>query len=164
MTLFQVIFYVMGALALAGGVGVVAARSVVHAALFLILSLAAVAGVYLVLLADFVALVQILLYGGAVTILILFAMMLTNARETPPEPDGPHRFVAAGAATALFVILAAGVATTPWGAPPMPTHAAFVTVSTILFTQWAVPFEIASLVLLVALIGAVVIARQEEPE
>lgn len=164
MILFQVLFYVLAALTLAGGVGVVAAGNVVHSGLFLILSLAAVAGIYLVMFSDFLALVQVLLYSGAVIILILFAMMLTRVREVSLTLDNPQRPWAAVASVIVFAILAAGMLATPWGAAEPPNYISFVDIGTSLFTQWAVPFEVASLVLLIALMGAIIIARSEEHE
>ena len=76
-----VLFYILGAVTLFGAFGVVATRNVVYAALFLIASLLGVAGLFVLLYAEFLALVQILIYGGAITILLLFALMLTRARE-----------------------------------------------------------------------------------
>ena len=82
MTYEEVIFYVIAVPTVVGAIGVVTARNVVHSALFLILSLLAVAGVFILLAAEFLAIVQVLIYGGAVTILVLFAMMLTPVRGT----------------------------------------------------------------------------------
>ena len=77
------LFILLAVLTLGGGLGVVLSRNVVHAALALLLSLIAVAGVYLILFAEFLALVQVLIYGGAVTIVLLFAIMLTRGSEYP---------------------------------------------------------------------------------
>ena len=163
MTTFQLIFYAITLLALAGAVGLTLTRNVIHGALFLVLALLAVAGLYLVLLADFLALVQVLLYGGAVTILILFAMMLTQVREQPETLDNPQKPWAEVVAALTFLSLSFVAFSTPWrgGDAATLTHVNFQRISTALFSQWAVPFEIASLVLLVALVGAVIIARQE---
>ena len=73
-----ILFIVLAVLTLGGGLGVVATRNVVHAALALLLSLLAVAGIYLILFAEFLAIVQVLIYGGAITIVLLFAIMLTR--------------------------------------------------------------------------------------
>ena len=166
MTSFEVAFYLTGLLALAGGAGLAWSRSVVHGALFLILALLTVAGLYLLLLADFLALVQVLLYGGAVTILILFAMMLTRARAQPAALDNPQKPWAMVVAALCFLGTTVVAYTTPWPGriSPTPTHVEFEDLGTSLFTQWAIPFEIASLVLLVALLGAIIIARPEQGE
>lgn len=166
MTSLQITFYITTFLALAGGAGLAWSRNVVHGALFLILALLAVAGLYLVLLADFLALVQILIYGGAITILILFAMMLTRARELPEAMDNPQKPWAGAVSLLTFLGLVVAAYTTPWPglAAPSLTHVDFKDIGSSLFIDWAIPFEIASLVLLVAMIGAIIIARPEEGE
>jgi NADH-quinone oxidoreductase subunit J len=166
MTVAQLIFYVIAALAVAGGLGVVLVRSTVYAALFLILSLLAVAGIYILLASEFLALVQVLIYGGAVTVIFLFALMLTRVGDLPETMVGTQWPVAALATSLLAGLLIATVSTSDWpgDAEGLITRVPFESVGDALFRQWAVPFEIASLVLLVALVGAVVIARQEEGE
>ncbi len=152
------LFGLLAALALGGGLGVVATRNVVHAALFLLLSLTAVAGVYLVLFAEFLALVQVLIYGGAIVIVVLFAIMLTRSADYPRISDNRQWPLAALAALGVLGVLAAAFL-----ARPSPVTRAqspdFEQLASSLFTRWAVPFEVASLVLLVALIGAIIIAR-----
>lgn len=166
MTVAQGVFYVIAALAVAGGLGVVLLRSTVYAALFLILTLLAVAGVYILLASEFLALVQILIYGGAVTVLLLFALMLTRASDLPETMVGAQWPVAAFASSLLAGLLIAAVATTDWpgDAAGQITRIPFEELGDALFRQWAVPFEVASLVLLVALVGAIILARQEEGE
>jgi NADH-quinone oxidoreductase subunit J len=152
------LFVLLSVFTLAGGLGVVLTRNVVHAALFLLLSLVAVAGIYLLLFAEFLALVQVLIYGGAIIIVLLFAIMLTRSSEYPRISDNPQWPLAAVAAIALAVVL--GVAF--WINSPSdtaPQSPPFTELANSLFTRWAIPFEIASLVLLVALIGAMIIAR-----
>ena len=155
-----ILFVLFGGLTLVGGLGLVVTRNVVHAALFLLLSLSAVAGLYLVLLAEFLALVQVLIYGGAVIIVVLFAIMLTRNSEYPHISDNKQWPLAAITSLALAVIF--GVAM--WQSAPSATDSnspAFAALGNSLFTRWAVPFEIASIVLLVALIGALIIARSD---
>ncbi len=165
MTYEEFIFYVVAAVTVIGAMGVVLARNVVHAALFLILALLAVAGVFILLSAEFLAIVQVLIYGGAVTILILFAMMLTRVRDMPQALDGPQRPFAAVAASVFLGISILAVRSTDWpGETEQITVVPFRDLGEALFRVWAVPFEIASLVLLVALIGAIILARSEEGE
>ena len=155
-----ILFALFGGLTLVGGLGLVVTRNVVHAALFLLLSLSAVAGLYLVLLAEFLALVQVLIYGGAVIIVVLFAIMLTRNSEYPHISDNRQWPLAAITSLALAVIF--GVAM--WQSAPSASNSnspAFADFGNSLFTRWAVPFEIASIVLLVALIGALIIARSD---
>lgn len=138
-------------------------RNVVHAALLLLVSLVAVAGLYLILLAEFLALVQVLIYGGAIIIVLLFAIMLTRSADYPRIGDNPQWPLAAVAAVGLLVVLSAAFLTRP----PENTELhspGLAEIGNSLFTTWAIPFEVASLVLLVALIGAIIIARNSGEE
>jgi len=161
----EIIFYIVAAVAVIGALGVVLAHNVVHSALFLILALLAVAGVFILLSAEFLAVVQVLIYGGAVAILVLFAMMLTRVRDMPQALDGPQRPIAALAAGAFLGISILAVVTTDWpGETEKITVIPFRELGDALFRTWAIPFEIASLVLVVALVGAIILARGEEGE
>ena len=166
MTVAQVIFYLIAALAVGGALGVVLARNAVYAVLFLIMALLAVAGVYILLGSEFLALVQVLIYAGAVTVLLLFALMLTRATDVADSMTGAQLPLAAVVSMLLGGLLIVTVTTSNWpgDADGMITRVLFEDLGEALFTQWAVPFEIASLVLLVALVGAIVIAREEEGE
>jgi NADH-quinone oxidoreductase subunit J len=161
----EVIFWVVAAVTVAGALGVVLARNIVHSALFLILALMAVAGIFILMAAEFLAIVQVLIYGGAVTILVLFAMMLTRVRDLPAALDGPQRPFAALAAGIFMGVSILSVVSTEW--PGETEEINVISIEQIgneLFTTWAVPFEIASLVLMVALLGAIILARGEEGE
>ncbi len=165
MTYEEALFYVIAAITVAGALGVVTARNVVHSALFLILALLGVAAVYVLLASEFLAIVQVLVYGGAVTILILFSLMLTRVRDIEGPLDGPQRPFAALAATVFLGTTVLAVTQTEWGNET--DEATVVTIDQIggaLFSTWAMPFDIASLVLMVALVGAIVLARGEEGE
>lgn len=165
MTYEEVIFYLVAAVTVSGALGVVLARNVVHSALFLILSLIAVAGVFILLTAEFLAIVQVLVYGGAVTILILFAMMLTRVRDITGSLNGPQAPFAAVAAATFMVTSVVAVTSTEFPGESEEIHVISTEqIGNALFTTWAVPFEIASLVLTVALIGAIILARGEEGE
>jgi NADH-quinone oxidoreductase subunit J len=160
----QVIFYMVGGLAVAGGMGVVFSNDLVHAALFLIMTLLMTAGVFVLISAEFLGLVQILLYGGAVSILIIFALMLTRARETPSlrlnGPQWPFALVTGIALSAVLDVMVARV--DMWHDVTSTTYKTVADIGNALFDAYALPFEIASLVLIVALVGAIVIARAEE--
>jgi NADH-quinone oxidoreductase subunit J len=161
----EVIFYFIAALTVLASLGVVTARNVIHSALFLILALIAFAGIFILLAAEFLAIVQVLVYGGAVTILILFAMMLTRVRDMPKALNGPQAPLAALAASAFIITTVVAVTNTKFPNEGEEIHViTFEQIGNALFTTWAVPFEIASLVLIVALIGAIVLARGEEGE
>lgn len=158
-----ILFALVSVLTLGGAIGVVSTRNVVHAALFLLLSLLGVAGVYLLLFAEFLALVQVLIYGGAITIVVLFAVMLTRSSEYPRISDNRQWPLAVLVAVAVATVLGAAF----WVAPQVPAQPQapeFTRLAASLFTKWALPFEIASLVLLVALIGAIIIARTQTLE
>jgi len=153
-----VAFSFLAVMVIGGALGVVVTRNVAHAALFLLLSLASVGGVFILLVAEFLALVQILIYGGAITIVLLFALMLTRAEEFTNVRDNPQWVVAAVAALSIFgvlggVILNNKLDTQALAGPSLEELGAE------LFTNWVIPFEIASVVLLIALIGAIILAR-----
>ena len=158
-------FYLFAATVLAGGLGVVLARNTVYAALFLIVSLLGVAALYVLLSVEFLALVQVLIYGGAVMVLVLFALMLTRVRDAGERMDGAQRPLAAVAALALFAAFVTMFVQTDWPRDvDQLTTVPFTDIGDALFGRWAVPFEIASAVLLAALVGAIVIAMQEDGE
>lgn len=166
MTVAQGIFFLIAALAVGGALGVVFARNTVYAALFLILALLAVAGIYILLASEFLALVQVLIYAGAITVLLLFALMLTRVSDLPETMVGAQWPLAGVASLLLMGMLIVTVSTSDWpgDADGMITRIPFEQVGEALFRQWAVPFEIASVVLLIALIGAIVLARDDDEE
>ena len=153
-----VLFYIAGALTLGGALGVVMTRNIVYAAFALLLALVGVAGVFLLAFAEFLALVQVLIYGGAVVIVFLFALMLTRIQDFAHLTDNRQWPIAALVAIAIFGLLAAAIVGTSVRTIERE-GVDFETLGDTLFAQWAVPFEVASLVLLVALIGAVVLVR-----
>ena len=153
-------FGILAGATVAGALGTVTSRNVVHAALFLLVTLIAVAGLFLLLFAEFLALVQVLLYGGAIVLVLLFALMLTRMRGTSASFDNPQKPLAIVAGLAILGLLLGVIMATQWPVvQPAGGPVGFAEWGTSLFRQWAVPFEIASLILLVALIGAVVISR-----
>ena len=157
-TLSLVLFYIVGALTLGGALGVVMTRNIVYAAFSLLASLMGVAGIFLLAFAEFLALVQVLIYGGAIVIVILFALMLTRIEDFEHLTDHRQWPVAAIVAIAVFGVIAATIVTTTVRTTERQ-GISFEALGDSLFTQWAVPFEVASLVLLVALIGSVVLVR-----
>jgi len=165
MTVAEVVFWLLALLAIVTALGVVTVTNEKHAALFLILSLLSVAGFYILLSSEFLALVQVLIYAGAVATIILFGLMLTRGRDLPTVGPGGQWPLGLLAAGALVGVLLTAVLDSEW-----PRDAGEVTLvsinalGSVLFREWLLPFELASLVLLVALIGAVVISSQEEGE
>ncbi len=156
-----VLFYAAAALTIGGGLVVVMSRNIVYAALALLVSLMGVAGVFLLAFAEFLALVQVLIYSGAVVIVFLFALMLTRIEDFSRLTDHRQWPVAAIIAVSVFALLAAAIARTSVRTEPDRQSVGLSEFGETLFAEWAVPFEVASLVLLVALIGAVVLVRRD---
>jgi len=164
----EVLWWIFAAAIVGTSLGVVASRSIIHAAIFLILSLAGVGALYVILMVEFLALVQFLIYGGAVTVLILLALMLTRmgASGLPEKLTGSQAPFAALASGGLLAVLIGVAVSTHWpgDVDNSPSDIPIETISDQLFKLYGAPFVIASAVLLVALIGAIILARQEEGE
>lgn len=152
------------ALAMAvGAVRVVTTKNVVHAALWLTLVLSGVAAIYILLAAEFVAVVQIIVYVGAIVVLFLFGIMLTRAPiGRDANLDNDQRWAALAVGLLMFGVLAA-VLSKQFGRVHVDTSAVQRTagVADSVFTTYVIPFEVVSVVLLAALVGAVVIARRD---
>ena len=160
MTITLAIFYVAGAVTLGGALGVVMARNIIYAAFALLVALIGVAGLFLLAFAQFLALAQVLIYGGAIVIVILFTLMLTRIQDFRDLSDNSQWPIAALASASVFSVMVASVLLTD--VRTTEAHeVGFEVLGETLFEQWAVPFEIASLVLLVTLIGAIVMVRDD---
>jgi NADH:ubiquinone oxidoreductase subunit 6 (subunit J) len=169
-----IVFYVVAVVTVVGALGVVLDRNVVRATLSLLIAMLGVAGIFLVAFAEFLALAQILIYAGAVTIVILFAIMLTRTTDLNINLDNPQRPVAFLIAVGAFVLLTLTFVYSDVPQLEEPTNVAvtsaesnstgFETVGDALFNQWAIPFEIASVILLVAMVGAIALARGDDQE
>ena len=157
-------FYTFALASIIGGIGLIIARNVFHSALFLVVTLGSVAGIFVISGADFLAAVQVLIYIGAVMILVLFAVMLTPQTSGLPNLTSPGQALAGIAvAIVIFGLTAGTLISAQWPitilAPlDVPTTES---IGESLFTTFALPFEIASVLLLVAMIGAIVIARDD---
>ena len=155
-------FFAISAIAIAGGIGTVLTPNVVYAALFLLLSLLGVAGIYILIFSPFLALVQVFIYGGAIIVVVLFSLMLTRQSGEAGDLDSKQKPFAALAGLGMMGVLIATVVNNAWPETVDPEPVSFTQLGSELFTRWAVPFEIASLLLLVALIGAIVLARPSD--
>jgi NADH-quinone oxidoreductase subunit J len=159
--------YAFVVLALVGTVSafrLVTAKNVVHAALYLVVTLAMVGGTYLILAAEFVAWVQILIYVGAIVILFLFGLMLTKAPIGREALDNQSRglalLVGLGVLTGLVFLIQGAFR---WSAPKIQTITATTgDVGESIFRRYVLPFEAVSFLLLAALIGAIVLSRKDE--
>lgn len=162
MTAELAMFFAISTVAIAGGIGVVATSNVVYAALFLLLSLLAVAGIYILIFSPFLALVQVLIYGGAIVVVVLFSLMLTRQSGEAGNLDSKQKPVAFVTGLGMMAVLITAVLNNSWNETVGPKPVSLTKLGSELFTRWAVPFEIASLLLLVALIGAIVLARPRD--
>jgi NADH-quinone oxidoreductase subunit J len=162
LTVQEVFFVILGGVGTVGAIRLVTSRNVVHAALYLVLTLAMVAATYLLLAAEFVAWVQVLIYVGAIVVLLLFSLMLTKAPIGRDTLDNQQRGVAALVAVGVLGGLGFLIqdAFKDQKIQLRAVHTAQIGVS--LFRDYVLPFEVVSVLLLAALVGAVVIARKDE--
>ena len=159
----QLVFWLASAVIVAGALGAVLLRHVVHATLALVVALLGVAAIFLLLGSEFLALVQILVYGGGVTVLLLFGLMLTNAADDPIVGDGAQKPFAFLVGIGLAAVIAGALLDHGWPAAEA-TAIPFRDLGARLFRDFGAPFELASLVLIVALVGAIAIARRDDGE
>ncbi|MFV0523662.1 MAG: NADH-quinone oxidoreductase subunit J [Acidimicrobiales bacterium] len=157
-------FFVIGAVAVVAALRMVTVTNVVHAALYLLVVLTAVAGVYVFAGAEFVAVTQVLVYLGAVMVLVLFGVMLTRAK-IGVETDLDHEQRWLGALVSVGLLAVMGYALWEgFGSDKLPAELAPQTTAQVadeIFSNYIVPFEALSVLLLAALIGAVVVARRD---
>lgn len=159
--LSEILFYLVAALILFGAAGVVLSRNIVYAAVGLLLTMLGTAGLFILVFAEFLALVQVLIYGGAVVVLILFAIMLTRIDDFRNLTDNGQQLVAGLVSIIVVVTLIAAILTTSIE-QTLLRGVGIQELGIVLFSDWAIPFEIASLVLLIALIGSVVLVKRGE--
>ena len=160
----EIAFWVTAVVMAVSALRVVTARNVIHAALYLVVTLAGVAALYVQLTAEFLAWVQVLIYIGAVIVLLLFGVMLTRAPIGREALDNEQRPVALLAGLALFGTLVAVLVDYFQNAKidlASQTVGRTATVGEQLFSRWVIPFEIVSVLLLAALVGAVALARKD---
>jgi NADH-quinone oxidoreductase subunit J len=164
----EVMFALLGVVAAGSAVAVVTTHHLVHAALWLVVALAAVAGCFLLLSAEFVAWVQILIYVGAVVVLLLFGLMLTRAPiGASDDLDAPvaQRIAAAVTAAAVAGVLIVSVVDGFHGEridlTDGPIAGSTRQAGAAVFRSWVLPFEVLSLLLLAALVGAIVLSRRD---
>jgi len=165
MNVSQVVFVILSAIILGGAVGVVTNRNLFRSALFLVFSFVGVAGLYVLLEAEFLAMVQLLVYVGAISILIIFAVMLSRRIMSPDFKARNEQWLGGLlAAVALFAILAFVLLRVSWPVVPAAVPDDLISeLGQVLVSpeHFVLVFEVASVLLLVALVGAVVIAREK---
>jgi len=158
----HLLFFLFAGVAVLGAVSLILQRHPIHSALSLIVVMVSLAGLYLLLGAEFIAAVQVIVYGGAIMVLFVFVIMLLNAGvEERTNLSRMARYVGVPLALALMVALAwrlsgAGMAD-PQALPEKITR----TLSLMLFREYVLPFELTSILILIAILGAVVLAKKE---
>ena len=165
-------FYIISAFVLGFAIMVVTTKDTVHSVLFLVLDFLFVAALYVLLGAQFLAAIQVLVYAGGIVVLYLFVVMLVNLKRPPETHQDPNRRGRLGFALSAAVLIELGVISVYGYVRPAPaladTVAAAMPVSGnteevgwLLYTSYLIPFEVASMLLLVAMIGAIVLAKRE---
>ena len=161
-----VIFFVLAALAVIGAISLILQKHPIHSALSLIVVMVALAGMYLLMGAEFVAAVQIIVYGGAIMVLFIFVIMLLNAgEEERTDFSKLAKFGGLPLALALTGLLAAAMVRHGNAIPNPDTPGVLAStgnLSTLLFTTFVYPFELTSFLILVAIMGALVLAQREK--
>ena len=164
-------FYVISALILGFAMLVVTTKNTVHAVLFLVLNFLAVAALYVLLTAQFLAAIQVLVYAGGIVVLYLFVVMLVNLKRPPEDHSAPQRRAWMGFALAGVVLAQLG-AILVWGGVGTPADPHTMQnsdlalnnverIGMLLYTDYLIPFEVASMLLLVAMVGAIILAKRE---
>lgn len=158
----SIAFWIIGAVAVLSALGVLFSRNIFHAAIFLILSFLAVAGLFVTLSADFIGVVQMLVYAGAISILLIFAILLTRDVESG-NPSNKYQLPAFFLGGLFFATLVVIFVNTDWiVSNELPNQDTTAALGDALLGPYVLPFEVASVLLLAAMIGAIVIARGRE--
>jgi NADH-quinone oxidoreductase subunit J len=155
-------FVIVAGIAVAAAVGLVARKNAIHGALFLVVNLGSIAVLYLSLGAEFLAAAQVIVYAGAIMVLFVFAIMvlIPGKEETGPDPKRRVRLVAIPVGAVLFaqlVVIVASRRPSPGGAPAVV--GGVETIGRLLFTDYLLPFELTSVLLLAAMVGVLLLAR-----
>ena len=161
----SVLFFLLAFGVVGGGLAVVTLRNIIHSAVAMMICFGSLAGMYALLGAPIVAAAQVLIYLGAISVLILFAIMLTQAGDANlPAPFHRQLPVAIVVALAIIGLVGWAVVQTDWALATEAIGADVDSIAHVLFTEFALPFEIISLLLLVAIIGAIYLARRPEED
>lgn len=163
MNIVFIAFAILSIIAIVAALTMVTSDVMVHAIFSHVFTLVAIAGIYVLLLAEFLAAVQILIYAAAVTIMLLFGLMLTRIKRGQTKTlDQPQKGLAVLGALPMFGLLTYCILQTKWTTQPQKTVVSTETIASVMFKHYVLPFEVISLILLAALVGAIVLARKEE--
>ncbi len=164
----ELVFLLLAIATGSAALATVTSKNLVHAALFLATTLAGIGGVFLVLAADFIALVQIVVYVGAIAVLFLFGLMLTRAPIGREALDSQNKGLGAAVAASLFGVLVTLVFQAFSDAhvqvADVVTGPQTVDIGVAIFSSWILPFEVLSMLLLAALVGAIMLSRREDAD
>jgi NADH:ubiquinone oxidoreductase subunit 6 (subunit J) len=156
-----IVFWIMTIFTIGGALGVVTSRSLFHSALYLILSFFGVTGYYVLLSAGFLAVVQLMVYAGAIAILILFAIMFSHKPMANVSQVNRQWWLGLPLAIVLFVMLVTVVGSVEWPVSDIePTGDTVQQLGVAFLGSYLIPFEVVSVLLSVALIGAIILARE----
>jgi NADH:ubiquinone oxidoreductase subunit 6 (subunit J) len=156
------LFWLLGAVMLGAALLVVTMRDIIRCGLAMMVSFGALAGIYVILGAPLIAAAQVIVYIGAISVLILFAIMLTQTKAAPSRLVFQTQAVpAAISAIVIAVVIALAIGATDWGEVPERVRVATDAMSQVLFNDFVLPFEIVSVLLLAAVIGGVFLAKRE---
>jgi len=162
----HLLFYILSALTVTSALVVVFTKHPMYSVLSLVVCFFTIAGHYILLNAQFLAITHIIVYAGAIMVLFLFVVMLLNLnRESEPDKSNKLKFAAIVSAGMLFLTLIAAMKSTtlaPFEYPPASNNGLVQHVGQRLFTDYLLPFEISSILFLSAMIGAVVLAKKEK--
>lgn len=175
--IYQILFFIFAALAILSAISVIVRRNPVHSGISLLVTFVCFAAIYILLNAQFIAVIQVTIYAGAILVLVLFTIMLLNLRQSGPKfldllfntRLGVASLVFVGLLILEFATLFALNAISParvsggYGNSVIQANGAIESLSEVLFTKYLYPFEVASVLLLVAIIGAVVLSRRSTP-
>jgi NADH-quinone oxidoreductase subunit J len=159
-------FYILATLILGFGVLVITAKSTVHSVLFLVADFLCVAALYVTLQAPFLAVIQVMVYAGGIVVLYLFVVMLVNLKRPPEAHSDPRRLSRLGVVMAVAVLAElVAIFAVGWAKPATAEGALspqnVEQIGRALYTDYLIPFELASFLLLVAMIGAIILAKRE---
>ncbi|MCM3672551.1 NADH-quinone oxidoreductase subunit J [Peribacillus simplex] len=159
-------FIGLALVAIVGGVLLITLTKVVHMVIALVFTFLGIAGIYMLLSAEFVAIVQILIYSGAITIVMLFGIMLTKRQENDaPAKGGWGNFSLLAAIAGFAVAVYLGIYNLDIPVQPTALHEENTKqIGIELFSKYVIPFEVMSVLLLVALVGAIVLAKKDDEE
>lgn len=161
----EIVFLLIGIATGAAAIATVTSRNLVHAALFLAVTLSGIGAEFLVLKADFVALVQLIVYVGAIAVLFLFGLMLTRAPIGREALDSQNRQLGLVVSVSMFgVLMSLIVQAFKDRTAPVPSGPNINELGTSIFSTWVLPFEILSMLLLGALVGSILLSRREAGE